>query len=59
MNQFQYFIYKTASNIDDGELIAGFKERKDAINYLSYVKLLDRNGGSYYMKERNTTTGDE
>lgn len=55
---FQWLVYKTAPDMDGGKLVAGFIERRAAIDYLNYVKLLDRNGGQYYLKEYCEAMGE-
>lgn len=51
MELFPYLLYRATPKIGGGELIAGFRERQEAVNYLNYAKLLDKNGGDLYIKE--------
>ena len=58
MDLFKYLIYRATPEIGSGELVAGFTEKEDALKYLSYIKLMDRNGGRYYMKEYREVMGE-
>lgn len=59
MNLFPYRIYKATPETGGAELIAGFRERREAVNYLNYAKMLDRDGGRLYMKETGDTESRE
>ena len=59
MNLFPYLIYRATPEIGGAELIAGFRERREAVNYLNYAKMLDMDGGRLYMKETGDTESRE